>query len=150
MKSKLRRSHGTGSLHPVVGSGGRETWYARWYVGKKRVQRRVGPKLSRSSSEGLTKKQAEAELRRMRLAEDEYPPPRSTMTSDAAFGQLLEHLQALGRRPTTLATYRSIYRSHLAWKLDEVPVEKVMRRDIEATDRAMVRKERRRRPASTP
>jgi hypothetical protein len=53
--------------------------YARWYVGNKRVQR-VGPKRSRGSSEGLTKKQAEAELRRMRLAEDEHPPPRSTVT----------------------------------------------------------------------
>jgi integrase len=77
----------------------------------------------------------------MRLAENEYPPPRSAVTGDAAFGQLLEHLESLGRRPTTLSTYRSIYRSHLAWRLDEVPMEKFMRGDIEAIDRAMVHKE---------
>lgn len=141
MKSKPRRSHGTGSLYPYIGSGGRETWCARWYVGTKRVQRRVGPKRSRGSSEGLTKKQAEAELRRMRLAEEEQPPPRSAVTGDAAFEQLLRHLASLGRRPTTLATYRSIYRSHLAWKLDEILLEKVIWRDIKAIDRAMERKE---------
>lgn len=141
MKSQPRRSHGTGSLYPVIGSGGRETWYARWYVGKKRVQRRVGLKRNRGSSEGLTKKQAEAELRRMRLAEDEHPPPRGTVTGDAAFGQLMEHLESLGRRPTTLATYRSLYRNHLAWGLDEVLLERVTWRDIKKIDRAMIRKE---------
>lgn len=45
METKPRRAHGTGSLYPVVGSGGRETWYGRWYIGKKRVQRRIGPKM---------------------------------------------------------------------------------------------------------
>lgn len=45
-KPKPRRAHGTGSLYPVLGSGGRETWYGRWYVGKKRVQWRIGAQAS--------------------------------------------------------------------------------------------------------
>jgi hypothetical protein len=76
METKPRRTHGTGSLYPVLGSGGRETSYGRWYVGKKRVQRRIGPKRRRSDKTGLTKAEAETELRRMRLATEEAPPPR--------------------------------------------------------------------------
>jgi integrase len=140
MKPKPRRAHGTGSLYPYVGSGGRETWYARWYVGRKRVQRRVGLKRSRGSNEGLTRNQAEAELRSMRLAEEEEPPPRASLTVDAASEQLMRHLESLGRRQTTLTTYRSIYRNHLAWSFDETLLDRVTSRDIQKLDQVMRRK----------
>lgn len=101
MKSKPRRTHGTGSLYPVVGSGGRQTWYGRWYIGRKRVQRRIGPKRRRGDKAGLTKPEAEAKLRRMRLATEEAPPPEATVTVDEAAGHLMRHLEAIGRRPST-------------------------------------------------
>ncbi|HYJ21949.1 MAG TPA: site-specific integrase [Solirubrobacterales bacterium] len=140
MKTKPRRAHGTGSLYPVVGPGGRETWYGRWYIGRKRVQRRIGPKRRRGDAAGLTKTEAEAELRRMRLATEETPPPETTVTVDEAARHLMRHLEAIGRRPTTLATYRSLFRSHLQWSAEEVDLERFTRRDVEELDRVMRRK----------
>jgi len=141
METKPRRTHGTGSLFPVLGSGGRETWYGRWYIGKKRVQRRIRPKRRRSDKAGLTKAEAEAELRRMRLATEEAPPPETTVTVDEAAEHLMRDLEAIGRRPTTLATYRSLYRTHLQWSVGEVALERITRRDVEELDRVMRRKE---------
>ncbi len=141
MNPKPRRAHGTGSLYPVAGSGGLETWYGRWYVGKTRVQRRIGRRRQRGEKEGLTKAEAETEMRRMRLATEEAPPPETTVTVDQAAEHLMRHLEAIGRRPTTLATYRSLFRTHLQWSVEEVALERMTRRDVEELDRVMRRKE---------
>lgn len=141
MKNNPRRAHGTGSLYPVVGADGRETWYGRWYIGDKRVQRRIGPKRRHGDEAGLTKAEAEAELRRLRLATEESPAPETTVTVEQAFEHLLRRLEAAGRRPGTLATYRSLFENHIRWKLEETPLERVSGRDIEALDRVMRRKD---------
>jgi len=140
METKPRRAHGTGSLFPVVGSRGRETWYGRWYIGKKRAQRRIGPKRRRGEKGGLTKTEAEAELRRMRLATEEAPPPETTVTVDQAVEHLMRHLEAIGRRPSTLATYRSLFKTHLQWGMEDAPLERITRRDIQELDSEMRRK----------
>jgi hypothetical protein len=54
-----RRSYGTGSLFTARGK-----WYGQWRVGGRLVKRAIGPKRPPGSREGLTRKQAEAELRR--------------------------------------------------------------------------------------
>jgi integrase len=89
---------------------------------------------------GLTKAEAEAKLRRMRLASEETPPPETTVTADEAAELLILDLEAIGRRPSTIATYRPLYETHLNWRLEEVPLELVMRRDVEEIDRVMRRK----------
>lgn len=141
METKPRRTHGTGSLYPVVGSGGRETWYGRWYVGRKHLQRRIGPKRGRSDRAGLTKAEAEAELRRMRLATEDAPPPETAVTVDEAAEHLMRHLEAIGRRPTTLATHRSLFKTHIQRRMENAPLERITRRDVEDLDRVMRRKE---------
>jgi integrase len=141
MNPKPRRATGTGSLYPVPRSGGREVWFGRWYIGKKRVQRRVGQRRLRGEKVGLTKAEAEAELRRMRLVTEEAPPPETTVTVDQAAEHLMRHLEATGRRATTLATYRSLFRTHLQWSVEEVALERFTRRDVEELDRVMRRKE---------
>lgn len=140
MKTKPRRAYGTGSLYPVAGSGGRETWYGRWYVGRRRVQRRIGPKRQLGDKVGLTKAEAEAELRRIRLATEEAPPPEMTVMVDEAAQHLMRHLEAIDRKPSTLATYRSLFKNHLQWGAEDVPLERFKRRDVEALDREMRRK----------
>lgn len=140
MKSKPRRVHGTGSLYPVPRSGGREAWYGRWYVGKKRVHRCIGPRRRRGEQAGLTKAEAEAELRRMRLTTEEAPPPTTTVTVDQAAEHLMRHLEAIGRRPSTLATYRSLFRTHLQWSVEGVALERITRHDVDELDRVMRRK----------
>lgn len=141
MKPKPRRATGTGSLFPVPRSGGREVWFGRWYIGKTRVQRRVGQRRLRGEKVGLTKAEAETELRRMRLVTEEAPPPETTVTVDQAAEHLMRHLEAIGRRATTLATYRSLYQTHLQRSAEEVALERFTRRDVEEVDRVMRRKE---------
>ncbi len=48
---------------------GRETWYGKWRVGERQVMRRLGLRREPGSSVGLTRTQAEAELRRL-IAEE--------------------------------------------------------------------------------
>jgi site-specific recombinase XerD len=80
-------------------------------------------------------------MRRMRLATEEAPPPETTVTVDQTAEHLMRHLEAIGRRPTTLATYRSLFRTHLQWSVEEVALERMTRRDVEELDRVMRRKE---------
>jgi len=76
----------------------------------------------------------------MRLATEEAPPPETTVTVDEAAEHLMRHLEAIDRRPSTLATYRSLFRNHLEWSMEEVPLERVTRSDVEVVDRVMRRK----------
>ncbi|HEY5144405.1 MAG TPA: hypothetical protein VII98_12975, partial [Solirubrobacteraceae bacterium] len=46
-------------------AAGRESWVAKWWVGTSQVKRRIGPKRTPATREGLTRAQAESELRRL-------------------------------------------------------------------------------------
>jgi len=59
-----KRSYGTGRLFVRCDSGGREVWYGTWWAGGVRVKRRIGLKRSTARADGLTRVQAERELRR--------------------------------------------------------------------------------------
>ena len=69
----IRRAHGTGTLYAHKKADGHEVWYGRWYLGERRVNRRLGPKRRRGTGRGLNRTQAEAELRRRMVRE--RPPP---------------------------------------------------------------------------
>jgi hypothetical protein len=55
-----RRSHGTGSLIEKNG-----IYYGKWRVAGRQVMRKVGPVRKLASHDGLTKSQAEAQLRKL-------------------------------------------------------------------------------------
>jgi len=59
-----RRSYGSGRLFVVADRGGGESWCGSWWAGGVRVKRKLGPKRRAGRSDGLTRTQAEAELRR--------------------------------------------------------------------------------------
>jgi integrase len=127
--AKARRSYGTGSLYVHTGKTGGKSWYGRWYSGGKRARRVIGPKREPGSPDGLTRAEAEAELRRLmhdaRAAQD-----RASLTVAVVSERLLHHLETVGRKPTTLATYRSAFETHLlpafgALSLREVDEEHV-------------------------
>jgi hypothetical protein len=65
MSSVAKRPQGTGSLFIRTDKRGPESRYAQWPVDGVLVKRRVGPKRAPSSPEGLTKSEAERELRRL-------------------------------------------------------------------------------------
>jgi integrase len=136
-ESKARRTYGTGSLLVRTQADGQEVWYGRWYVGSRRTQRRIGPKLRRGTGRGLNRTQAETELRRMMVRE--RPPSTGADVPFAAAAELmLEDLEAIGRKPTTLENYRSILRTHLLPSLGNVPVSRVTTGEVEAIARRML------------
>jgi integrase len=132
-----RRSYGTGSLYIRADTSGRESWYGRWYVGAERVKRRIGPKRESGSRDGLTRAQAERELRRR--IDTERAAPLGRLTVKDAGERLIGNLEALGRKPTTMNTYRSILRTHLAARLDGKPLDRIGPEDVEALIVAMRR-----------
>src|SRR4051812_29367110 len=111
---KARRPSGTGWLGIRVDSAGREKWYCKFYVGGRQVKRALGLKRVRGSKVGLSRREAEAELRRLIEAERTSTAVRERLTVAEAGSRYLLHLEALGRKRSTLMDYESTLRVHLA------------------------------------
>jgi integrase len=120
-----RRSYGTGGLFLRDDARGRATWYGKWRIGGRQVKRRIGAARKPGTREGLTRAQAERELRRKIEAEIPVVALGERRTVEEAGGQMIAHLEALGRKPSTLNTYRSILRTHLAPHLSGRTIERV-------------------------
>ncbi|MGH6886257.1 MAG: tyrosine-type recombinase/integrase [Geminicoccales bacterium] len=124
-----RRSYGTGSHYARADATGRETWYARWRIGGRLVHRRIGRKRIAGSNDGLTRTQAERALQRR--IDSERPPAEVRISAEDAGAQLIASLEALGRKPTTMATYRSLLRTHISL-LGDKPLDRLEAPDVEA------------------
>lgn len=126
-----RRSYGSGSLQIRADRNGRETWYALWRVGERRVKRRVGLKRSPSCADGLTRVMAEKEMRRL-IAETAVPLG-TRMTVAEAGTIYIEHLEvAMERKRTTVADYRGYLNRHLGPFFGGRPLDKIDRARVEA------------------
>lgn len=102
-----RRPYGAGSLYARG-----DVWYAHWRAdGGRQVKRRVGPMRVEGSREGLTRRQAEAELRRL-IAETR--PVRMVPGDALTIGELgrryLANLERQGRKKATTTAVGSILR----------------------------------------
>jgi integrase len=134
-----RRPYGTGSLY-VRG----EVWYGHWRADDGRqVKRRIGPIRGEGSREGLTRRQAEAELRRL-IAHTLVP---QLTTGDAlAIGDLgrryLESLRRQGRKKATLTAVESILRVWLEPFFGERDLRRICAQDVEDLMSMMERGER--------
>lgn len=106
-----RRDHGSGTLYPVTDAKGAEWWFGRWHNGKSRPNRKIGLVRKRGSKEGLTQTEAEKRLREMMDAEP--PPPAMENTVIEGSERLLRALKVKGLKPTTLATYGSLFKTHV-------------------------------------
>jgi len=127
-----KRSYGSGRLFARVDSGGRETWYGSWHVGGVRVKRRLGAKRRPGTADGLTRTQAEAELRR-RIAVDVVvagPSRRTVAEAGSAYIDHLEHV--MERKRTTIADYRGYLRKHLGPFFGGRPLDKLDRHRVES------------------
>jgi integrase len=109
-----RRSYGSGSLTVRADVNGTETWYGLWRTGGRRVKRALGPKRTPGARDGLTRSQAEAELRR-RMGEKTVVIGRAERKTVAEAGErYLEHLATVKQRKrTTIEDYRGYLRRHL-------------------------------------
>jgi hypothetical protein len=132
-----RRSYGTGALYVRRDSRGRETWYGKWRVGGRQVKRRIGVVRRPGTRQGLTRAQAERELRRKVESTVPVVAAGERCTVEEAGEQLLDHLAALGRKPSTLNTYRSLLGAHLSPRLGGSSLDRIEPAHVERLVAAM-------------
>ena len=126
-----KRSYGSGQLFVRADGNGRETYYGSWRVCGRRVKRRLGPKRRAGTSDGLTRTQAEAELRR-RIATEVVVAGAQRRTVAEAGGAYIDHLErVMQRKRTTIPGYRGYLRRPLAPFFGGRPLDKIDRDRIE-------------------
>jgi integrase len=127
-----RRSYGTGSLYARKDAAGKEAWYGRWYLGDRRIKRRIGSKRPPGSTEGLTRPQAEAELRRKMQAQPTSATSTGSLSVKEAGEKLVASLEAKGRKASTLAAHESTLKIHLVPYFGNKPLGRISVEDVEA------------------
>ncbi|MGI8440464.1 MAG: tyrosine-type recombinase/integrase [Thermoleophilaceae bacterium] len=121
-----RRPHGTGSLFVNHGA-----WYAQFRVDGRLVKRKVGPTRAPGSREGLTRAQAERELRRLRESVVAVVSTHDRLSVGEAGERLVAHLEVLGRKPATIRSYRSLLATHLVPHFGTTALHRVEPADVE-------------------
>ena len=121
-----RRAHGSGGL--LVKGG---VYYGKWRVDGRQVMRRLGPMRASGTREGLTKTEAEARLRSV-MGEMTVPPATERLTVQEAAGRLIDHLEVMGRKPSTLRAYRSKLAAQIKPRMGDTQIARVRREDVEA------------------
>ena len=129
-----RRSYGTGSL---ISRNGR--WYGQWRSGGQLIKRAIGPKRQPGSREGLTRKQAEAELRR--LMQTTRPAPRTdAITFEDAAREYLRFVGDVRKIDSkTLADYRGVIDGYLLKEFGPLSLEAVTPDLIDAYKERLIR-----------
>jgi integrase len=126
-----RRSYGTGRLYAVVDAGGHASWYGSWRIGPSRVNRKLGLKRTPGNADGLTRLQAERELRR-RVEATTIVARRERRTIGEAGDAYVVHLEnVMERKRTTIADYHGYLRRHLAPFFGDRPMDRLEAADIE-------------------
>lgn len=114
VKTNARRSYGTGSLLIRTDSAGRELWYGKWRSNGRQAMRKIGPKRGGAVKEGLTRAQAEGELRRLIAEVRVTPAPGELLNVGEVARRYLVHSERRGRKPSTLRNVESEVRVHIA------------------------------------
>jgi integrase len=116
MSKTNRRSYGSGSLNSEPRSGGREVWLGRWRPAPDaaQIKRVVGPKRTKAEPDGMLRKDAEAELRRLIDETEATPLPNGPRMSLATLDERYRaHLKRMNRKRSTLIAVESASRVHL-------------------------------------
>ncbi len=121
-----RRSHGTGSLIEQRGN-----YYGKWRIDGRQVMRKIGPVRKPATRDGLTRSQAETQLRKL-MANQTSPQATERITVSEAADRLLERLEAMGRKHSTLRAYRSKLTAQIKPKMGDRPIARVTRDEVEA------------------
>lgn len=105
-----RRSYGTGSLFIRTDTAGREAWYGKWRQNGRQVKRKIGPKRAAGGRVGLTRVQAEAELRTLTAETDVSASVAELLTVAELTDRYLTYLEGRGRKRSTLTAVESAAR----------------------------------------
>ena len=120
-----KRQYGTGSIFEK-----RNAWYGKWRVRDRQVMRKLGPIRKPGTREGLTRKMAEAQLRKLR-AEVTVTQPVERTTVEEAGERLIKQLITKGRKASTTAGYESYLRVHLVPFFGQQPIADITKADVE-------------------
>lgn len=85
----------------------RGSWYAKWYVGNRQAKRKIGAKRKRGSREGMTKAQAEKEMRRL-MREVKPTSQERLMLREVGDAYIAHVRDFLERKPSTVQDYGGI------------------------------------------
>lgn len=120
-----RRSYGTGSLIEHRGA-----WYGQWRAHGRLIKRKIAP-IKTPTAPGLTRTQAERELRRLieRTTVTASPEHRAGLVDVAR--ALIDSREALGLKRSTILAYRSMLRVHLEPVFADVAIADVDPEDLE-------------------
>src|SRR5918994_3331328 len=122
MTQHHRRSYGTGNLRVR-----RNSWYGQWWIGDRRVQRKLGPVRQPGTREGLTRKQAEGELRRRMQEGGAQPRSEAEVVTFAEaateYLRLVGDVRQIGAR--TLADYRGVVDGYLLKEFGDRQLEAI-------------------------
>ena len=105
--NRSRRSYGTGSLYARADSAGRESWYGQWRADGVRHKRRIGPRRTPGSRDGLTRAQAEAKLRHLMAHSPSGRRSGERLTLSEIAPRYVADLRAKGRKRSTLVAAQS-------------------------------------------
>lgn len=137
VKATPRRARGTGSLSIRRDKAGAETWYGRFWAHGRLVKKRIGPRRGPGprAGDGLSATEAERELQRLIAAAGAAPARSSTiekLSIEEAGARYVAHLEAIGRKRSTLEDYRSMLRVHLTPFFAGRSLEAITQGDVEA------------------
>ena len=120
-----KRSYGSGRLFVYKDKTGTESWYGSWRAGTRRVQRKIGPKRAQGGTRGLTRVQAERELRK-RIDHDLVLVTAERKTLADAGALYIDHLEhVMDRKRSTIQDYRGYLRGHLEGFFGDTPIDRI-------------------------
>jgi integrase len=125
-----RRSYGSGSLYVRTDRAGRATWYGHWRVNGRQAKRRIGPKREDGTRDGLTRTQAEAELRRIISETQVRPSVGERLTVDEVARRYRLHAERRGRKRSTVQNIESETRVHLVPFFGDRALDAITSEDI--------------------
>lgn len=127
MQGKNRSRRGTGHLYQKD-----DRWYGQWYVRGRRVKRSLGPVRQPGTSNGLTKRQAQARMLEAMTESGSAPAPViERLTVEEVGKRRIRELARRGRKQdTTLANYESEIRCHFAPHFGQTSIADIGEDDV--------------------
>jgi integrase len=129
---KPRRARGTGSIVRRRQRSGAVILWGKFTVHGEQRWSKLGLEREPGSKLGLTKAQAEAELRRAFEAASLEQPIRERLDIKEAGERYIDRLESLGRKKTTISDYRSTLRVHLVPFFEGRSLDRIDVRLVEA------------------
>jgi integrase len=113
------RTYGSGAIYVNHGA-----WYGRWITSEGgRANRKLGLVRAPGSPDGLTRRQAEEQLRDL-MDDVQHVSSPSRTVADAG-DRLLEHLEAVGRSKSHRETVESHLRVHIKPAIGRMPIDRL-------------------------